>query len=490
MSEDELQSRTETIGMDHLRLETDNVLTTYSRYRSPEARLWLQSLLPRNPGFPKNIRLLVKDRGKRDYLGWYGSIMFSFLMASVPYIILIIGVALIFRSFSSTASQDVYTFLFLIYCSIVMIFFMLSYHKLLVLLRISESTKYIQKQEFSYRYKFRYIFWVLLALFIVGLPVLLVLTIPDSSFISETSKMIVTHFLFYMSASLSFFLLFNFGFEVLGSWYNYNTRMITSFESTNINIKGNILGEKYNMHFTIQDVEAFILLKLRNITLLQNVPGLPRSKYESEEFRILYLIDSFGYPHLCTYYIQGGTAVQQLLSFLAKQYPGKTIEILGDGDFRDVGYRDAERALKAYSVFLSGASFMPFGIRTPFFFPSFISLKEKKSNVEIPDFSDKRVPVVKMSGVAGETGSAFISSFKKLGKSEISYRFKIILTTLICASVALVAVFLSPSVVLAFAFVMTCFTPFLPPGKRWYRPGVNFLPTLSVLLLIILSTIL
>ena len=493
MNRSKAQSTTEILRMKDLELQADNTLISYARYRTPKIKSWISNLYPYTPGFLKSTRRIQRHDGETNsiLLRLLGLLYFGFqlFLFSVPYIFLLLGTRYVFSFFFSEPFLDTYTILFMVYCGVTTILFMFNYHKLLHLIRANESRKYIERQGVDYTYNLRYFSLIIAFFSIVTLPILFVLIFSDSLFVSEISIDIVTEFFFFIALSLIFFCSFNTAAEWIGAWENFSTSMSTSFGYEDINVKGSILGEKYNMVFSIKDIDFFAILKIQDPAWLSGTDMfLPRTR-DFEGVTQLYIINKYGFANLCSYYIQGEEAAQELLAFLTKQYPGI--------DVRPIGFdnkQETEDVLSKYRPDWPNASFDPFyGIRTPFFFPRFVNLKKDRSNNLLPDSSPEEVSNVAITGIVNRTNNDDMPSssiLKKASNHNNLYLLKGVIAISVCFLLMVVTIFFCPLIVTSFSFLMACFSPFLPPGKRWYRPGVNSIPAFLILLLLILGIML
>ena len=482
------QSRAVEVGTNNQKLQADNTLITYARYRAQKTKSWLSSLYPYSPGSLKSCVFVQRD-GEQPASTSTKLLIFLYfgLLLFPPYVVLLFGVGSILYVFSSDPSPDLYTLLFMIYCNAVMILFIPNYHKLLYFVRARESKKYIERQGLSYAYKPYYFALTLAFLSVPSLPFLFVFVLSDSSFVSQTSIDIVTQFLFLISVSLFLFIMFDYGLELLRVWCNFSTCMHTSFESTSISVKGKIHGEKYSMIHSISDIHSFALLKIQNPLLLLG-PDINLSKKEFEGVTLLYLINKFGYTNLSTYYIQGDDVVQELLALLTRQYPDVHIRLIGFAEDNEDNEIEIDKVLHEYMpVANKNVSFKAHeGIRTPFLFPRFISHKEDKTK-SLQDSNSKRSPHVAISGITNEISDAnvsFSSIFKKEKNYHRSYVLKMLMFASVCFSLVAITLLFCPPVIAAFSILMTCFALFLPPGKRWYHLGINSLPACLILLLL------
>ena len=488
------QSRTVEVGTNNQKLQADNTLITYARYRTQKTKSWLSSFYPYSPGSLRSSVFVQRDskQPSSSFTKLLIFLLFGFMLFP-PYITLLFGMGSISYIFFSDPSPDLYTLLFMIYCNAAMLLFILNYHKLLYFVRARESKKYIERQGLDYAYKSYYFSLILAFLSVSGLPFLFILALSDTSFVSQTSIDMITQFLLLISVSLFFFIVFDYGLELLRVWRNFSTCMHTSFGSTSISVKGKIHGEKYSMIHSISEVHSFVLLKTQNPLLLLR-PDTNLSKREFEGVTLLYLINKFGYANLSTYYVQGDDAVQELLALLTKQYPDVHIRLIGFADDNEDNEIEIDKVLHEYrSVANKTVSFEAYeGIRTPFFFPRFISHKENKTK-SLPDSNGKEVPHVAISGMINEINDAdtsFPPIFKKENNYILSYFLRMLISTFVCFSFMLITLLFCPPVITAFSLLMTCFTPFLPPGKRWYHPGINSLPACLIILLLFFCIIL
>ena len=490
MSTNKAQLRTVIEERKDRKLQADNTLITYARYRTPKTKSWITSLYPDTPSSLKSTLYIQKYDGKTSprSLRLVNSLSFGakLLLISLPYIFLLIGMINIFRIFLSDSSPEIYTILFTVYCGVIMILFMFNYHKLYYFVRVKESREYIERQGIGCTYSFQYFSLIFIFLSVVSLPILFVLILSDSPFVSETSIGIASELFFYISLSLIFFLGFSEGLEGLRVWDNFSTCMYTSFRYEDINVKGSILGEEYNMTFSIKDIHFFALLKVQDPYLLSGTDALLPKTEKFEGVTQLYIINKRGFANLCTYYIQGGDAAQDLLSFLTKQYPNINIRLIGfdnELETKEVlsQYRSSRKTKASFGSY--------YGIRNLFFFPRLINLKENRSSSSLPGSSSEDVSNVAITDTANKTNNDDIPApfiFKKVSDRNKLYFLNDTISVSICLLLTLITIFFCPLVVSFFSFLMACFTAFFPQRKKWYYPGINHIPAFLILLLLIL----
>ena len=449
-----------------------------------------------NPGFQDDYSLVTFSRlryplenyEESQLLGLPISLLYYSIMLS-PYMIFLAILYTQLRVYP-LSSLELSTS-FLIISHILFYLLLLVSHRRLYLLtdHAYQSRKYLEARGFDSAYKIRHYILITGIYLFAFLPYFLIILFSNSRFISEQFNSFTYSLTIPLVLLLIFFPGFLFALDFINTSRSFNSHAHSSFTHAGIEIKGDRSRKKFRMFYSLDEISSFVLLRVPNTLDFkkENINPTP-----PEDFALLYILDTLGNAQICGYYIQGIQLIQDVYSFINNLYPGIKIEILNAEKSADLRSFMLVRGIKNLRYLLE------IDFLTPFYYPNTVVPKkidpsENYSNT-FP-LSSKNLSTTEFNSF---TESLTFKSLRNRYKSnsEILESYCAPITTWVILAVLCVVIlfFFDESYfghivnMIAFA-ALSALGLHTPPPKKWYLPGLQSVPSLFVITLVILIVI-
>ena len=360
----------------------------------------------------------------------------------------------------------------------------------LIMLYAYESRRYLKARGIDSAYKARYYIIILSLLLFVFLPYFLILPFPDSQFISEQFKsvnfsligpLVVTLFSFPICSAL---------LNQANTSSSFKTHMHSYFTLDKVEAKGKRNRRKFRMSYSLDEISSFVLLKIPETLDFEKEKIRPQPP---DDIALLYLLDTLGNAQICSYYIQGSQLIQDVHSFLSKQYPGIKLETLIPKDSSDLASFFPLGKSKNLR-YLFGTSFVPL-----FFYPYMVIPRGIDPSKNLSDSPSFRFEQLSSNESNSLTGNLTFESFRSRYHTELQiaesycYRaFPWILVAIICGlvlSFSGYSYFGDDEEPAYFFMVLALLSLYIGPPRKWYLPSLQSAPSLLAIALIILILI-
>ena len=449
-----------------------------------------------NPGFQEDNSLVTFSRLRYS---WEKKqrISFSTVIASILFYTLMFGPMIYFlvvlfnqiRDYP-LSSLELSTSLLLISHILFYLLLIVSHRRIpLIMVYAYESRRYLKARGIDSAYKARYYIIILSLLLFVFLPYFLVLPFPDSQFLSEQFKsvnfslitpLLVTLFLFPLCSPIQ---------NYLNTFQSFKTHMNSYFTPDKVEVNGKRNRRKFRMSYSLDEISSFVLLKIP-ITL-----DFEKEKIRPpppEDIALLYLLDTLGNAHICSYYIQGSQLIQDVHSFLSKQYPDIKTEILIAEDSSDLESFFPLGETKNFT-YLFGTSFV-----SPFFYPYMVIPRGIDPSKNLSDSPSFRFEQLSSDGSNSLTENLTFESLRSRYHTDLQIAQNYFLPAVPWMLVAILFSFILPisgysyfgdEESVYFFLVLALLSIYIGPPRKWYLPGLQSAPSLLTIALIILILI-
>ena len=455
-----------------------------------------------NPGFQDDYSLVTFSRlryPQENYNKLELSMLLIFiptyLALFVPYFYFLVILYIQIRAYP-LSSLELSTSLLLLSHILFYLLLLVSHRTIpLFMIQVYQSGRYLQTRGFDYAYKAKYYIIIFSLLLFIFLPYFLIVLFSDSQFISEQFKNVHNSLTLPLVATLTGFPITSLILNYAHTSRSFNTHAHSYFTHKGVEIKGKRTRMEFRMFYSLAEISSFVLLYIPNTLDFEKEDLL---SIPPEDFALLYILDKLGNVHICSYYIQGSQLIQDVYSFLSKQYSDIEIEILIPEDSSDLNpfflFEDrSNRKTRKNLRFLLETAFVPY-----FFYPYMVIPGERDTSKYLPDpspFRNRQLPPTDSKIL---TESLTFKSIRERYNSEqdigFDYIFVILLSVITMIPCGVVLGFSSSRFFGENRFIGIMLISFLLlfyicPAKKWNHLGLQSVPNSLLIVLTVLTVI-
>ena len=455
-----------------------------------------------NPGFQDDHSLATFSRlrypqEEYDKLELFELLTFilAYFILFIPYIVFLVVLYTQIRTYP-LSSLEFSTSLLLLSHILFYLLLLVSHRTIpLIMYYVYQSGRYLQTRGFDYEYKAGYYIIICSLLLFIFLPYFLIVLFSDFQFISEQFKSVHHSLTLPLVVTLLTFPMISLILNYAHTSRSFKTHAHTYFTHKGVEIKGKRARMKFRMFYSLAEISSFALLKIPSTLDFEKEDLL---SIPPEDFAILYILDKLGNAHICSYYIQGNQLIQDVYSFLSKQYSDIEIEILIPEDSSDLNpfflIEDRKnRKTRKNLKFLLETAFV-----TYFFYPYMVIPGEMEPSKYLPDPSPLRIKQLPPTDSKILTENLTFKSIRERYNSEqeimFDYTFPILLSVIIVIPCGLVLAFSGSQFfgedsylgIIMISFILSFY---ICPPKKWNHFGLQSAPNSLLIALTVLTVL-